>query len=73
MAHTVEMEVPLLKMGKTDAVFTVQSDGATLGALHISKGAVVWFPAGTTYGHKLSWKKFAELMVEYGTRPSEKR
>ncbi|MCK9392167.1 MAG: hypothetical protein M0Q01_11455 [Syntrophales bacterium] len=73
MAHKVKMDVPTIEMGKADAVFSVKQDGETLGALHISRGAIVWFPAGNTFGYKLSWKKFAEIMVDNGTRPSEKR
>lgn len=73
MAHNVKMDVPTRELGKADAVFTVQQDGETLGALHVSRGAIVWFPANNNYGYKLSWKKFAEAMVEIGTRPSEKR
>jgi len=73
MAHKVEMNVPVLAMGKSDAIFTIKQNGATLGALHISRGAIVWFPANHNYGHKLSWQKFADLMVEHGARPSEVR
>lgn len=73
MAHKVEINVPVMEMGKADAIFTVKQNSATLGALHISRGAIVWFPANSTYGHKLSWKRFAELMVKHGNRPSEKR
>ena len=40
----------------------------TVGALHVSRGAVVWFPSGTTYGYKMGWKKFDEIMQEYGSR-----
>jgi len=73
MAHKVKMDVPTIEMGKADAVFSVKQDGETIGALHVSRGAIVWFPANHTFGYKLSWKKFAELMVDNGTRPSEKR
>jgi hypothetical protein len=73
MAHKVEINVPVLEMGKADAIFTIKQDGATLGALHISRGAIVWFPANCNYGHKLSWKRFADLMVEHGIKPSEVR
>lgn len=60
-------------MGKADAVFDVKKDGVTVGALHISRGAVVWFPSGTTYGYKLTWVEFGKMMVESGKRPTEKR
>ena len=51
MAHKVKMDVPTIEMGKADAVFSVKQDGETLGALHISRGAIVWFPAGNTFGY----------------------
>lgn len=30
--------------------------------MKVSKGSLVWFPKDTTYGHKISWGKFDELM-----------
>lgn len=53
--------------------FAVKYNGETLGALHISRGSVVWFPAGHNYGHRLAWRRLAELMVKHGERPSERR
>ena len=66
--HEVDITLPKREIGRADAIFDVKADGATLGALHVSRGAVVWFPSGTTYGYKLSWKKFDDLMQEYGLR-----
>lgn len=66
--HEVDMTLPKRELGRADAIFEVKADGATVGALHISRGAVVWFPAGNTYGYKLGWKKFDELMQGNGAR-----
>lgn len=55
------------EIGRADAIFDVKADGVTLGALHVSRGAVVWFPSGTTYGYNLGWR-LDELMQEHGTR-----
>ena len=66
--HDVDVKLPKIDLRRTDIVFDVKVDEATLGALHISRGAVVWFPAGNTYGHKLNLSKFAELMVDNGSR-----
>ena len=66
--HEVDITLPKRELGRADAVFDVKSDGVTLGALHVSRGAVVWFPAGATYGHKIGWTKFAELMEANGAR-----
>lgn len=68
VAHEVDMTLPKRELGRADAVFDVKADGTTVGALHISRGAVVWFPAGTTYGYKLDWARFNELMQEHGSR-----
>ena len=67
-AHEVDMTLPRRELGRADAVFDIKADGATVGALHVSRGAVVWFPSGTTYGYKLGWARFDELMQEYGSR-----
>lgn len=70
--HEVEVNLPSLEMTRADAVFDVKADGVTLGALHVSRGAVVWFPANYQYGDKLEWSDFARIMVETGAR-SERR
>ena len=67
-AHEVDITLPKRELGRADAIFDVKADGVTLGALHVSRGAVVWFPSGTTYGYKISWEKFNELMQQQGSR-----
>jgi hypothetical protein len=66
--HQVDMTLPTRELGRADAIFDVKADGVTLGQVRISRGAVVWFPSGTTYGYKLSWSKFNELMQEHATQ-----
>jgi hypothetical protein len=66
--HHVDMTLPTREIGRADAIFEVKADGETLGALHISRGAVVWFPSGTTYGYKVGWTKFDEIMQQHGKR-----
>ena len=46
--HEVDITLPKREIGRADAIFDVKADGVTLGALHVSRGAVVWFPSGTT-------------------------
>lgn len=70
--HEVHFEIPSRELGKSDIRFKVWQDDAMLGTLAISKGAVVWFPSGTTYGYKIGWTKFDELMKANGSR-SESR
>jgi hypothetical protein len=67
-AHEVDVTMPTRELGRADVIFDVKVDGATLGALHVSRGSVVWFPSGNTYGRKLDWSHFAQLMVDNGAR-----
>ncbi len=66
--HQVDITLPKREIGRADAIFDVKADGVVLGALHVSRGAVVWFPTGTTYGYKTSRQKFDEIMQEHGSR-----
>ena len=66
--HEADITLPKRAIGRADAIIDVKADGAARGALPVSRGAVVWFPSGTTCGYKLSWRKFDELMQEHGSR-----
>lgn len=71
-SHQVEVILPRRKLTRSDVIFDVKVDGETRDALHVSRGAVVWFPANNKYGHRLTWSRFAWLMEHYGAR-AEKR
>lgn len=62
--HDVKFSIPKRTLGKADVEFDVHRDSKKLGTLKISKGSLVWFPAGASYGHKMGWKNFDELMQE---------
>jgi hypothetical protein len=68
MAHRVLMKLPPREIKRADAEFAVERDGHKLGTLEVSNGSLVWFPAYTTYGRKVGWQKFHELMEENATR-----
>lgn len=68
MAHDVRFSIPTRKLGTADVEFDVNKNGKKLGTLKISKGSLVWFPSGTTYGHKMGWTKFDQLMQDRATR-----
>ncbi len=68
MSHDVKFSIPKRTLGKSDVEFDVNRDGSKLGTLKISKGSLVWFPSGTSYGHKMGWKKFDELMQSHANR-----
>lgn len=70
--HDVSFSVPNRPLGRSDVQFDVWADDEKLGTLAVSMGAVVWYPSGNSYGHKVSWAKFDELMQENGRR-AEKR
>jgi len=66
--HDVSFSIPQRALGKADVEFLVKSDGAVLGTLAVSNGSIVWFPKGTTYGLKVGWKRFNDIMQEGATR-----
>jgi hypothetical protein len=66
--HDVTVEMPARPLQRQDVSFLVKQDGAVLGTLKISNGSVVWFAKGTTYGCKMGWKKFDQMMRENATR-----
>ncbi|MEP7149714.1 MAG: hypothetical protein ABI857_12620 [Acidobacteriota bacterium] len=62
--HDVSFNIPQRSLGKADVEFVVRRDRSILGTLAVSNGSVVWFPKGTTYGLKMGWKRFDEMMQE---------
>jgi len=72
MAHDVDFSIPSRDLGRSDVEFNVKKEGKKLGTLQVSKGSLVWFPTDHSYGYKLGWGHFADLMRTKGTR-SEKR
>jgi len=60
--HDVRFSIPERELGKADIEFVIKKDGKVFGTMKISKGSLVWFPKDTTYGHKIGWSKFDEMM-----------
>jgi hypothetical protein len=69
--HNVKFVIPERDLGKADIEFNVKRSGVKVGTLRISKGSIVWFPKDKSYGFKIGWTKFDELMQEQKGR--EKR
>lgn len=67
MAHNVMFTVPERPVGNADIEFVVDKDGKKLGTLRVSRGALVWIEADHTYGHKLGWSDFSDLMQTNGS------
>lgn len=67
MAHEVTLDISTRFVLHKDVEVDVKKDGRKLGTVLISKGNIEWLPAGN-YVHKkrLSWPKFAGLMVAEG-------
>ncbi len=70
--HDVSITLPERWLGKADAEFKIYQDGKLLGKLAVSNGSIVWWPTGTTYGYKMSWGKFNDMM-KANTKGYEKR
>jgi hypothetical protein len=66
--HQVKFSVPERPLGKADVEFDIKRDSEALGRLKVSNGTIVWVPRNMTYGYKLNWVKFDELMRERGKR-----
>ncbi|MET4569824.1 hypothetical protein [Rhodanobacter soli] len=67
MAHEVTMDISTKFVLHKDVTVDVKKDGRKLGTALISKGNIEWVPSGNSVNKKrLSWVKFAELMVAEG-------
>ncbi|WP_295919815.1 hypothetical protein [uncultured Xanthomonas sp.] len=67
MAHEVTLDISTKFVLHKDVTIDVKKDGRKLGTVLISKGNIEWVPAGNSVNKKrLSWAKFAELMVAEG-------
>lgn len=71
MKHDVKFSVPERELGKADIEFKIRKSGQKFGTLKISKGSIVWIPKDMTYGYKMGWDKFDEIMQNQKKR--EKR
>lgn len=70
--HDVNFEIPARPLGRADVQFAVKRDRKAMGTLTVSNGSIVWFPPRTSYGYKMGWQRFDELMKEHAKR-MEKR
>jgi len=66
--HAVTVDVPRRPLARADITFRVKADGKVFGTLAVSNGSVVWFPRNSTYGRKMGWKKFDQMMQNEPTR-----
>ncbi len=70
--HDVRFTIPERKLGNSDIEFAVYSDDERLGALKISKGAIVWCPANKKRGYVMGWDAFDRTMREQGRRETRR-
>jgi hypothetical protein len=68
MTHDIKFTIPERPLGRADIKLDVETDGAKLGTLKISKGAIVWIPRDHSYGLKFTWEDFAKLATIHGAR-----
>lgn len=62
MAHKVLFNIPDRELGKSDIKFKVRKNNEVFGMLEISKGGLVWYRKGNSYGNKIGWLKFDSVM-----------
>ena len=70
--HAVRFTIPERKLGNSDIEFAVYSDDERLGALKISKGAIVWCPANKKRGYVMGWDAFDRTMRDQGRRETRR-
>lgn len=78
MAHSVLLDINTKFVLNKDVKVEVHNDDGKIGTLLISKGNIEWLPSPKSVNkHRLSWVKFAELMVAQGkparTKPKVKK
>lgn len=67
MAHEISLSLTEKIVLHKDVEVEVKASGEKLGTLLISKGNIEWLPSGNHVNkHRLSWKKFSELMELHG-------
>ncbi len=67
--HEVKLKLNQgIEIENVDASFPVWSDDEFLGRLRVSKGSVDWQPAHGRMVYRLSWERFAGLMVQNGRK-----
>ena len=67
MAHEVHAKIHTAVVVNKDLEIVIKTDNEKVGTLLISKGNVEWLPKGNYINkRRLSWKKFAAFMEEYG-------
>ena len=65
MAHKVHMRLPKEQLMNSDVEFVIVRGSAKLGELHISKGNVEWWPAGSRKRkYRLRWSQVAEIFED---------
>lgn len=67
MAHEVLLDINTKFVLHKDVKVEVSNNDGKLGTLLISKGNIEWMPSPKSVNkHRLSWDKFAQLMVAQG-------
>ncbi len=65
--HNIGLKLNTSVVTNKDIELEVKSDGAKLGTILVSRGNIEWLPASNSVNkYRLSWEKFAEVMVENG-------
>lgn len=73
MSHKVTFSMPTRELGKSDVHFMVKKNDEVFGKLEVSKGAIVWYPKNTTFGHKISWEELETFATQKNRYERRKR
>ena len=63
--HNIYFELPLVELGKVDAMFHIKKDGKQFGKITISKGDLEWYPNKSKKPYKISWTALDAIIRQY--------
>jgi hypothetical protein len=67
MAHKVTMKQPKDHLVNADVEFIVRSDDKKIGTLKVSKGNLVWVPAGNSLkSYRIPWRDLTQAFKDSG-------
>ena len=72
MKTDVQVVLNGLHLERNTAEFQIKTDGKRVGTLRVGTGSLVWVPYDRTYGYRVSWPEFDEIVKAFGDREQSK-
>ena len=63
--HKIELTLPKVELGKTDAYFNIFKDTEKLGEIRVSRGGIDYYRKNKKRGIRVSWTQFDEMMRKH--------